>query len=72
MRQRGSRIAINGFEVWSRSTAKAQSVAAALQGKCTISAVDDQEAAIRAAVIVVTATGSTEPLIVKHLLTATR
>jgi ornithine cyclodeaminase/alanine dehydrogenase-like protein (mu-crystallin family) len=67
MRQIESHIALIGdrlsFEVWGRSAAKAQSVVCALQPKCKSTVADDLAAATRKADIVVTATGSTAPLI---------
>jgi ornithine cyclodeaminase/alanine dehydrogenase-like protein (mu-crystallin family) len=67
MRQIESHIALIGdhltFEVWGRSAAKAESVVSALQPKCKITVADDLAVATRKADIVVTATGSTAPLI---------
>jgi len=66
-RQIESHVALIGdhliFEVWGRSQVKAQAVADAMEGRCSISVADTLAQAVQNADIIVTTTGATQPLI---------
>lgn len=67
MRQIESHAAVMGdhlrFEVWGRSASKAAQLVNKLGGRFAVRSVSDLEAAVRRADVIVTATGSTTPLI---------
>jgi ornithine cyclodeaminase len=70
LRQIESHVALIGehliFEVWGRSSNKAQALVGKMQSECSITVAKNLEDGARKADIIVTATGSTAPLIKKH------
>ena len=74
LRQIESHVALVGnhlkFEVWGRSCKKAQAIADAMRGVCTIAVADDLFKATQSADIIITTTGATQPVIEDHWVTA--